>query len=415
MQILRYIIELLQSFVQSLERVWLLGLLLLLLVFYILPYFAVPIEDAQTALFPLLLICLWRLPKDSRWRLPLPLVGALGAVWAFSALQIYGFLPNSYASAGVFVSRLDDDAEGSLTKSFVQQYNTVARSYRQPVMRLLPRKMQSVVEAEQWLEKESEALMLLTGNAKWMTVVLPGKIPVIEQLIQASVKTTDDSAFRSTIAQYKLTLEDDVARVDFWDLGVPLVIVKSPESFDLPSTPLTLVAHYLAHFSAALEGGTQLQDQLSGRGLREFTADELPELKLASERDAFAVAGQFEGGWKTLGPLGVANFFIGTIDLLQANRAAPVFQLSDLYCSEQHFRTAAGLAFVNSYFEAHSAIFNNAAVAKILSARNARDMLKARSWFEAAVAEADQRGRYPRGARAALHNLRMLNRLGLFG
>ena len=160
------------SLFPELHLAWL-GLLSLALVLIgVVPHLGILRESAQIVIFPICLVCFWRLPKDNAIRLPAPLVLAAFCLWIGSMLNVRGVTPDRYGKSELFFSRLSEDSEGVLTSQSHKRYELIAQTYSLIAGRVVHRSFSDNDIARRWLKAHHpRSPLLLRGELEWMDIV----------------------------------------------------------------------------------------------------------------------------------------------------------------------------------------------------------------------------------------------------
>jgi hypothetical protein len=352
------------------------------------------VEDLQTALFPLVVLCVWRLPKSRRSGLPAPVLAALLCVWAVSALSVRGFLPDVMLREGVYLSRLDGDPSGLITRGLLWSYNRHAEEISGARMNMVERRLPSDADAAEWLKSRKRALAALRGSAGWMRLVFPPGSEIFR---------TDGSdrarelplGIREVAESYGIADDENIRFVRHENVPVPLALVLFPEAVTLPAEPVELAREYLASLS---------------EGLIRIRGVEPPDVR-DLQRASFLNAAAVDGRWKTNAPRALARLAAANVDLLAALEE-PEPEQGLLGCARYNFFSAVGSVQLRYAPEVASAIFNNIAVAIMVDAYSRKDLRDVRD-FLLTAARADAGGQPMRGAKAAIVNLILLDRSGL--
>lgn len=382
---------------------WLIFLAVLLLVFLILAYSGVLIEDLQTYFFPLFLVTLWRLPRSPAFRLPVPLV--IFAFFLWVGVESVGAFSRSSSLPSIRLSRLQGDSDGLRARGLYQRYNEIARTYELPSMSLLQLSFDGDAEAREWLDEKPNCPFLIYGPPRWFRVVFPRDASRYFADYPRLMKIEDmPQLFKDSARHLGILLERDVAVAYMPGVGVPLALTFQPEVVGIPGEPAELSRHGIAWLAKGLERGPWAQRE----------GDRMAEQERASRHaarfDAFYEAGHISGPWKTNILLGLSYYFMGTLDLLEAldsPRVEPVLTESAL----RAFRKAAALVVRWKDPGVAAAVFNNAAVAQLAKGTSSGDLAKARKWFKYALTSRGESQKPSLASRVAMLNLISLDQV----
>ncbi|MCB0323380.1 MAG: hypothetical protein KDD69_07390 [Bdellovibrionales bacterium] len=379
------------------------GLLLLLVsVLYLTPSLGWRVDDVQMVLFPFVLLAFWRLPRSTRFRLPVPLVVLAVALWLTSAAYVEGIFAGSLPETGAYVARFEKDPRGMAGRDLLRRYNQIARTYE------LPRAMQlehvvSAADIQTFLDEHRLTPFVIFGRADWFDMEFSGNIArYLGPLLPAIGEPAAEAALREA-RQMGLFHGENVILIQPSGFAWPLAVTYQPEKMVVPGEPAELTRHWAAWLGQGLVGQPKLVEHL---GITEARA-----AFIATRNDGFAEAAQIAGAWKTNSPLGLAEYFVGTLELLDA---ATSDHFSDTLRNSvlARYRTAAGYVEQESSPETYAAIFNNAAVALLFTADETKDLEQVRRWLDTAL-DTKVRGDIPLGVKAALFNMDSLARNGL--
>lgn len=356
------------------------------------PHFGVLAEDAQTFLFPLFAVVFYFIPKNRAQRLPLVLLLFVVLLWLATSAFVRGALPQGAETSRIYLSRLQGDSDGMQARGLYQRINEIARTYELPRMELVQRFFSDEADALQWLHRNPRSPFVIWGAPEWYTVSLA---PNQSDLL--SPHKLDGSCPTETKGE----------RFDNNSFCIPpfggrFELVLVPESITIPDTPPELGRHFIAWLARGLS-----LDKKPGHPWNRSDKASKPvsqsALLLAMRRDAVIEALRIDGPWASGTPHGLAHFLLGTLDCIEGlEQGAPEERLFE--SSLEHFRKAASLVAETDNPRLFAAIFNNAALVKLLLARGEDDVRQARKWF-ALAADSASGGR---GTRYALKNISQL-------
>jgi len=379
---------------QHLSFPWLTVLCGALLAFYVSAYFDVAIESRQQAIFPIILVALWRAPIDSKQRLPILMVLAVFMLWLM--LSVGPFVGSNTAGRPVFFAQLSDDEHGLKVRGYVQRYNEIARTYNLPAADLLRRNIDEDREANEWLSGSTVAGLLITGAPRWLRVV-----PKPVDYTASSSFTFGSSGIPADTAQQAQSLGlapgVDLLFMHLDSLGFPLAASLLPEAFSVPADMPELTLHFLAWFAGAVSPLASEGDRARERAMRYA---------------ALVEAASLEGPWTTKTPLGVAYYMLATFDLMEALADGDGRRgRFDLIIKK--FGDAAAYVTPMDAPEVFAAVMNNAAIAAAANAISREERNRAKAWFWKAMVVTGKDGRQVKAARTAFLNLYLLDQRGL--
>lgn len=341
-------------------------LLLMLLGFWLARYFGARIEDLQQFLFPLALVLAWALPKKQEWKIPTPFLLLACVLWGTTAAHSAGVFTTKRAEPRTVLARLTDDASGLEARSFYRRVNIIGRTYHLPRIALLQRDIATVAEAREWLRDNPESAYLVNGRVGWLHLYFPEDQRLYFKNFSATCSSEQLEA--QTISDFQLSGRKDV--FVSCRFGQPLVIPFLPTSLSLPDDPPELSRHYAAWLS---------------QGLQRIGLETVPlEDELAIRQDGLDEARRISGLWKSHAPLALAEYLLGTYDLLELS-SAPQFQRGLCRSGLARFRKAAGYLPKEGEAELRSQIFANAGTLQAICASSKRDELRAKRWLEMAA------------------------------
>lgn len=398
---------------------WIIFFILLVFLCVLLPRFDFYLEDVQTFLFPLFLLALRKLPRNTRFRLPLGLVVTALLFWLVGALNVRAFSSSVSNNSLVYLSRLEADKDGLLGRDLYLRYNEIAKTYSLPRMALVQRSFSHDEEAESWLEKRSSAIFLVHGLAEWLRVIVPDRSSYFDEP-GFIFKQTNTEELAKEAKDYSINLSKNslVVQPDFFP--VPLVFSTHPGLINLPGATPELGRHFLAWMARAIGPHIDKDEGLGevflvdANGFRRNDGDSVAR----GREDVDAIRKHFlynaisiDGPWKTLAPRSAALFYLGLLESKDISDGQ-YYSAAALKCALAAFKNAA--SFVEKRFNAdiYAAIFNNAAVLQIIAAENARDIARARQWLTKA-AMLPETGVSNHASKLAMLNLLMLDRAGL--
>ena len=363
-----------------------LALLLLVLLVNVLPSLGFFLEDVQMLTFPAFL--LWAYSFVTRLKLAVPkwvFVSAC-ALWVFGALHVRGYFGISRAEAVVYLSRLDGSKLAEHKQPLFSRYNEIARTYHLPKMLELRREFESDQDAMSWLSERMDALMLLRGTHKWLSVVLPNQNDLLLRDGLAPLELAPDLKEEAVASGVNLSGNNFLISPSWTD--VKFLVGSGPRSFELPDTPPELSRHFLGWLAKGVSKDFEPSEQV----------------------DALYRAAGVDGHWRSNVPRAYAYFLLGTRSLI---RGVSREQYREFHCAQDLLKKAASKAPSQSSPELSALILNNAAIARIYAAYRHKDFKKAEHWLSKAAGLSDKSGSPVPGARIALFNLKQFRKLGL--
>ncbi len=376
----------------------LIGILLLALSLRVVAYFGVRIEDLQFVYFPVLLIVLFFLPSAKRYRIPSVLLVLAVGLWLLASAHVEGYLPKSNdAGIATKIARLEGDTSGMEARSLYLRINQIARTYSLPSAEMMRLSLSDESSAHEWKKKHADCSLLVRGNSEWLLLDLCVSLSKYLHPLFSAVSADLDNESALRAEKWRLKAKQEVLFIALPGISQPFALLYQPESIVVPGQPEELARHWIAWFAAALP--IEQQSLGSAQELENFFAERLDVLNEAS---------LISGPWKSDAPRAVSDYLSGTLYLLQSS----VF---GSFASEEalkHFREAAGRVNKTTSAELFSAIFNNAALARIASAQSLEDLKKARAWLQMATEASGQRSGSA-SLRTAFYNLELLDRFQL--
>lgn len=354
------------------------------------PLFHVPLQDAQTVAFPLILLAVWQAPRSERDRLPAILVPAALGLWLFSALLVRGLVPALSERPRIYLSRLEDDQRGDSSRRIYSSYMQLAQKFDFPPMNLLERQF-SDISAASWLEKRPEAFFSLSGNEHWLILFFANRF-------RFSPVQRSSELNRSEAGKWYFGGASPGLRVKLPEFKEPLMIVV-PESASLPNDVPGAAYHYIGWLASALAASERLATEGAAADLNEQLVD-------SSLRSALLADASF----RSKSPRALLYLFMGSLELFFASQKD--FNDRDADCAFNYFRQGIELVPWHKDPFLSSALFNNAAVALIAGGGGNESLTQAVNFFQHAIGALPKKYRSARGARAALYNLSVLSQAG---
>lgn len=369
-------------------------LFLLVILVLIAPSLGFLAEDAQTVMFPLCSIAFYFIPKSREQRLPLALIVLISILWIGTSAFVRGALPTSAQTPHVYLSRLSGDGDGLRARAIYQRYNEIARTYELPKMELVQRFFSTEDDARQWLRSSPQSPFVIWGSPEWYGLVFaPSQDPLFLPHRMNSLCSGKSDRTASPASSGEICIPPFEGHFK---------LVFLPESIGIPDEPPELGRHFIAWLARglSLQKAEIAPDPGPDAGRLMSESAQL----LAMRRDALTEALRIEGPWASGNPHGLAHFLLGTLDCIEwLNQADESSRL--LESSLGHLRKAASLVAKSDNPRLFAAIFNNAALVKLLLAEGNEDVLQAKRWLDLAV-DSEKEGR---GLRYALENLALVN------
>lgn len=392
---------------QHLNRRWLFGLAGVALVIFIASRIGLLLEDAQTILFPVALLCIARLPVNSKYRLSWVPLTIILACWLTAAIHVRGYFPHQLGRSTVYLARLNNDKSELKARELYRTYNEVANAYSLPLMSMVQREFTSLDEARSWLDARPTAAFLVLGEPNWLRVLLQHRVSLVEPVVVNSpvlsegVSSSGEHALRTEAVYYGIDLEAQAAVVRSNGSDLALVITRTPDSIRLPAEPSDLARHYLGWLAKGLDKPSATNPSA-----------ETLELQRAQRDDAFSSAANIRGQWRTFAPVSLARFFRGQL-ALGAGLSGGRTEYGEVRCAVKHLAQAKKALQVKFDPELYSAILNNLGVSLITMNHEAATITDARRALAVASTVTEATGVPTYSARLALLNLLMLDRAGL--
>ena len=388
---------------RQVQLLWFVLLSITIACLFVAPLSGFAKEDIQTILFPFVLVSLWRLPREPKFRVPSKLIAVVFVLWVGATLHLRRSFPGRNQGIVSYISRLDQDPQGLAARTYYRRYMEISKTYHLPAIGLLYRNFANSVEASQWLSENSSQGVMIRGSALWPTVVFPR----LSKPFHARLRQSDVLPDWYVVEAKKLdlALAQDALIVRLPGTDVPIAVAIFPEEFAMPLEPADLSAHLLAWAAAGL-----WPEQSKDIGSRPNKGMRLRRVNL--QRDRLNEACRVEGPWKTNAPLGAAQFFLGTLDLLDyiANGAREQALSS---CAVQELVSGAAFAVKWTDPQVFASLFNNAVVVKVVQGLSGKEDREMRKWLFRAATTVDDQGQPVRSAKLAMLNLIALERGGI--
>lgn len=372
------------------------------------------LEELQLYLFlPIVLLFYFSFRRFKHIALPFKLCLLMALVGLLAAASIRGLISFSGGRGRLLIADLGLGIDDKSYRELVNRQKEIAKAYNLPLPEVLLRHFSSSEEAVLWHDSTHPAAVLLSGNADWYRVNIPGSgFSLLRQLSQQQTK--EPSLSKAELAAWGLSAAQPLEELTLPGYPSSLLLVYAPESLGLPAEPKELARHYLAWLSAATLAPLETKGDFAASLSAGNLSKELkPQLALARMEDAWSQAENLTGQWKTPEPLLFARVALSNIYLQQyirnfsaANSAALDYIVSDLSRSLRMLRKADAL-------ELQAVIRNSLALTRVLQAKEEEDFVKARREFLQAAALTNSQGRPTLGAKVALFNLRQLEKDGV--
>ncbi len=347
------------------------------------------LEDFQQFAFPVVVVLFFVAARYfrlgiSNWLAVIPFL-----FWIASLCNIHGVMASSGFGPSMAMARLVDDPELELRGKFFRDYQKLARKESLPSLGLLENQIADSEEALQSLEAKGLDI-LVSGNFSWLTISLSRDR--LDKISGVSSLTREDIEYENYLSP------DDVSRlvvVKGVDQNNEWLVLKGPQSVFLPTRDSLLARSFLGWMGTAV--GSKVENES-----RDFSFER--SFALSRITESF-------GLWASNVPRAFGGFLLGTAHLINSveNRFMPEMKI----CSRSIFATAASRVSANEDPELYAAIFNNAAIAKILSTTTPHVMRQAKAELWKAANTRDNQGKLAPGARVAYVNLLKLERLGI--
>lgn len=335
-----------------------------------------PIEDLQTALFPLFLFMLILVPRVKLTRTALAIPFILLLLWVVGAIHIRGYLGTGSVGHTIFISRLDGDPNGTKAREILNDYTLVAKHLNLPLAASLQRNFENNEEAESWLSSHSSVGMVVRGNTENLFLILsPYWSP-------GGGSLDNSRTILLTIPQTE----------------IKLAYLRAPANFRVPVEPTALTAHFLTWVGAVFHRNNK----------ETHSAGELRGLCLGFLDDA----GELYHQGQDLLPRRAANLLSATV-LIEDGLNGGELEDSSLGCAfDQVMSAMRHLHAGPEDAEFVAALFNNLGVLKAVSSGTPRALRDARTLFERATEMRTEKDQVPASALVAYKNLVTLDSSG---
>ncbi len=392
--------EVCRQIIHYLSPFWLAVLSILVISFFISGFFAVIIEDRQNALFPFFLLAAWRLPRFERHRMPLAMVVMALLLWL--GVKAGRAAINLSASDQVMLSRLEGDNNGLKARSFSQQYNRIAATYRLAALNSIQRSFPDDLEAQAWLKKTGHQSFLIRGQSNFFRLNFPSNMSNYLAAYENVFSEAEVPAHIKDAAQsFELTLGRDLALIKLPASGMFLVVAYLPEAINIPANDPELAAHALVWLARALRANKT--DCSTHSGNQWDCARNQSE-----QEDALVALLKTQGTWAFRGPEALAYYLLASRTLFEF-LGGKNENKTLLDSALRRFGKAAEFAPERLNPELFSCSLNNAAVALFAQPDFELSLARANRWLMRAAAKKDSTGKPLLCAKAALLNLYLLD------
>ncbi len=362
-------------------------------------------EDMQAALFPFVLLLIWRMPQSAALRVPPSLLLGAAALWLVGGLNVRGYLPSLLSTPGVYLAKVEGDTSDLEARAFERRYRDVSRTYSLPTLELVHRRFAGVKDASAWLSSRDQGVALLAGNQRVLRLYLSPEAG--EQLAIGEAITPLSNEAHAEARKLQLPLDGRVRGVRLPASDLVLAVGVIPELVDLPSHAPELVQHYVGWIARALRLDLLTSEDNS-------VTDDSHQETLALQRDALNEAVMVEGAWSSYTPTGFAQMLIATSYLLQASTLeSDGYQPGVLTVVRNSYARSKRLMRQKFDPHAYAVLLNNDAVVRILQSESDGERKDVRRLLWQAAAIRDAEGRAVLGAKLALLNLLLMERRGI--
>jgi len=348
------------------------------------------LEDFQQIAFPLVVALFFLGTRYfklgvSAWLAVVPIL-----FWGASLTSIRGVVDYRVFGPSMAMARLVDDPDLEMRGKFYRDYQRLARQASFPALKLLENRIESSGDAQRSLEK-MELDLLVSGKYSWLNLTLAEDR--LEKIAGVTFSVGEVEGYENYVSS------DDIERT--MPLAGPYsgekwFILKGPRSLSLPTRDSLLARSFIGWLGLALNPDIVKEPALG------FSPRKTMALSRISE--SF-------GLWASNVPRAFGGFLLGTSYILNSIESELLAELK--LCARSTFASAASRVSVRENPELYVAIYNNAAVAKIISTTTPHVMKLARAELWKAANARDKKGALAPGAKIAYANLIKLERLGL--
>ena len=366
---------------------------------------AVDREDAQTVLFPFVLLLVWQLPRLPVLRVPSVLLSAAAAFWLVGTLNVRGYLPSLFSTPGIYLAKIEGDTSDLEARAFERRYRDVSRTYSLPGLELVHRRFDGAGDATRWLTTREQGVALLSGNQRALRLYLSPKAG--EQLAVGEPIAALSNEMHAEARKLGLKMDGRVRGARLASSDIVMAVGVIPESIELPNQAPELVRHYVGWMARALRVDLLTLEESP------LTNDSHQEV-LALQRDALNEAMMVEGAWTSYTPTGFAQMLVATGYLLQSARAeSDGYQEGVLKLVRAAYSRSKRLIRQRYAPDIYAMVLNNDAVVRLLQSESDGQRKDVRRMLWQAAAIKDANGGVVLGAKLAYLNLLLLERKGV--
>ena len=349
-------------------------------------------DDLQLVFFPFVaLAMLLCLKQGLGFSIKKPVILSFLFFWLFVLASVRGIFDIGFMGASAHVARLNGDPQGYEMQRLIRSVNTVSNAYGLKEVRALQRLFPDDKHALEWLKRNETSSLLASGNALSMKVHISPQV-ISSNNLPFSDLFSGGGSFLELPKAHAGSRSLLIAEEEFYLAGVP-------KYFNLPTEPEHLFSHFMAWFVEGISRFKELPQGWARQG------------RALAAREMLYRAAEVDGYWKSHEPHSMARYLVA-MSFLVSNSAESLYR-EETECALREFALASGLLIHRANPELAAAIFNNAAVAKLLYAKDERDLEKAEQWFEKALFFKTSEGNPVFASHAALSNLSSLARASL--
>ncbi len=368
-------------------------------------WFGSSVEELQLFAFPVfslgLFFLLRKLKTPSSGLMLLPL-----GIWLLMSFSAFDFLTFGN-SRGMQISHLSDDPDLEEVRVFLRNYKKFERRRKAAPLNFLDRDLGLNSERESWLSNNPNVSLLISGNSRWLELFPRSDYLHLLSNTKLSIAGQGNSTplvFRNYVdpgvLQESMLVKDRASGLDY-------LLLKGPRSVALPTQDQLLAFSFISWFGKALNAGNSAEELTKLSSENESEIRNAYSLKHGVYLNLRRIV-ESHGLWASNTPRGFISYLLGTSFLLKYHELEFMDEL-DL-CVEKFMGEAAARVGQYENPELYVAIYNNAAVGKILSTRQDDIMTHAKNLLWKAANTRGRDGRLVKGTSTAYSNLLQLER-----
>ena len=399
----------------NLKHIFLFSLILLscALVSNLCIWFGLSLDRFQFFAFPVFLFGILFTLRGFQSAPSLMLVILPLGLWILMAFSVDQMLPFGDSSKGIKISYLSDDPSFEKIRSLLRNYKKFERRKNALPLSSLEERFIEDSDFKKWLSSNENVNLLIGGNSEWLELF--PRLDYLSLLANLEFQSVREEVSSSSV--FKSYLEADELGESFLvndrASNTEYLMLKGPSSVSLPTKDQLLAFSFISWFGKALSSARLDLDstiltyeQVFGFEEPESKGHALKPLTYYYLRRIV----ESHGLWASNTPRGYISYLLGTSLILKYHELGYLDEL-DL-CAEILMGEASARVGRHENPELYVAIFNNAAVGKILSTRDEEIMYQAKALLWRAANTRGGDGNLVEGATVAYTNLLQLERSG---